>query len=359
MAEQEQSRSEDATQYKLEQARRKGSVARGQDLTTFAVVLAAAVYLWSSGPGLGERMARMMQKAIAEAPNLSSEGSDLSSWATHLLGDGLAVVLPMVLVVLGAALLSIVLQIGILFAPEGLKPDLQRLNPMNVIKRLFSVQTLFETFKSCLKLVLYVACAFLVIREAAQHVLSINPDALQFMGLMHQYGIRLLFWLAACMALFAAVDLMFVRWQFSQKMKMSRREVREESRNREGDPKIKQQRKRFQMELLKKARSLRAVRGADVLVTNPTHFAVALKYNPSTMLAPMPVAKGTGDFALRLKRLATLYSVPVIENRALARAMFFKVPLEQQLPHAMYADAAKIYLQVRKAKRAPTSGLSV
>lgn len=355
MAEQEQSRSEEATQYKLEQARKKGSVARGQDLTTFAVVAAAAVYLWANGGSLGERLARMMQRAIAQAPNLGSQSTELSVWTTSLLSEGLRSVLPLVFVVLAAALLSILVQIGFLFAPEGLKPDFERLNPMKVIKRLFSIQTVFEAIKSCLKLVLYVACAFIVIREAAQHVLSVSPDALQSIGLMQQYGIRLLFWLAAAMALFAAIDWMFVRWQYGRQMKMSRREVREESRNREGDPRIKQQRKKFQLEMLKKARSLRAVRGADVLVTNPTHYAVALQYDPKSMNAPMPVAKGAGDFALRLKRLALVYSVPVIESPALARRLFFRVPIDQQLPEALFSDVARVYLQIRKAK-APESG---
>jgi flagellar biosynthetic protein FlhB len=174
---------------------------------------------------------------------------------------------------------------------------------------------------------------------------------MQSIGLMHQYGIRLLFWLAASMLLFAAIDIMFVRWQFGRQMKMSRREVREESRNREGDPRIKQQRKKFQRELLKKAQSLRGVRGADVLVTNPTHYAVALKYDQTNMLAPMPVAKGAGDFALRLKRLALVYSVPVIESPALARRLFFKVPIHQQLPEVLFSDVAKIYLSLRRTQR--------
>lgn len=350
MAEQEQSRSEEATQYKLEQARKKGSVARGQDLTTFAVLGAAAVYLWSNGGALGERLARMMQKAIAQAPSLAPGSTELSVWTTSLLAQGLQTVLPLVFVLLGAAVLSILIQIGFLFAPEGLKPDFNRINPMNVIKRLFSVQTIFETVKSCLKLVLYVACAYFVIRDASQHVLSANLDALQSIGLMQQYGIRLLFWLAASMAVFAAVDMMFVRWQFGRQMMMSRREVREESRNREGDPRIKQQRKKFQLEMLKKARSLRAVRGADVLVTNPTHYAVALKYDQKTMNAPMPVAKGAGDFALRLKRLALVYSVPVVESPKLARRLFFRVPMNKQLPEELFAETARIYLAIRKNK---------
>ena len=351
MAEQEQSRSEQATQYKLDQARKKGSVARGQDLTTFAVLGAAAVYFWANGAGLGERLARMMQRAIAQAPNLATQGTDLTAWATALLAEGLRNVLPLIFVLLGAAMLSILVQIGFLFAPDGLKPDFQRLNPMNVVKRLFSIQTVFEAFKSCLKLGLYVACGFIVIREASQHVLAAAPDALQSIGLMQQYGVRLLFWLAASMALFAAIDVMFVRWQFGSQMKMSRREVREESRNREGDPRIKQQRKKFQMEMLKKARSLRAVRGADVLVTNPTHYAVALRYDQTTMISPMPVAKGAGDFALRLRRLALVYSVPVIESPALARRLFFRVPINQQLPDELFAAAAKIYVAIRREKR--------
>lgn len=350
MAEQDQSRSEEATQHKLDQARKRGSVARGQDLTTFVVVAAAASYLWMHGGLTGDRLARMMQRAIVQAPNLIAGPQELWIWSSGIVTEAFRSMTPLVLSVLGAALLSILVQIGFVFAPSSLKPDFERLNPMRAIKRLFSIQTVFDAVKSILKLLLYGLVAFLLIQKAAQHVMSTSGDPLLTISQMYQYGTRLLFWLAGAMAIFAAIDLIFVRWQFNRQMKMSRRELREEARHREGDPQIKRQRKKTQMELLKKARALRAMRGADVLITNPTHYAIALRYDEKTMLAPTAVAKGAGDFALRLKRLALIYRVPVIESPVLARAVFFKVPMDQPIAPYMFEATAKIYMEVRRIK---------
>lgn len=347
MAEQDQSRPEDASPYKLEQARKKGSVARGQDLPVFMVILALAVWLWVAGPQLASRLARLMQHGLAHAGRGGAQGVDLRQWALGLVSQGLEAAAPLFVTLLLAALLAVLLQVGFLFAPDALKPDFERLHPKRVLERLFSMQSVVELLRSVLKLAASTAVAALLVAQMLHWPQGGAESGLLWATAMHSEGLRTLFWLAAVLGFFALLDLLFVRWQFARQMRMSHRELREETRHREGDPQIRQMRRRMQAELLKKTRSMQAMRGADVLVTNPTHYAVALKYDAVTMLAPCAVAKGAGSFALRLKRLALVYGVPVVEHKALARKLYFKVALNDTLPAAVYEPVAQIYLKLR------------
>jgi flagellar biosynthetic protein FlhB len=260
--------------------------------------------------------------------------------------------LPLVLFVVALSMLAILLQIGFVFSAHSLKPDFTRLNPATGFKRIFSIQTLYETGKSVLKLAVYCALAYLVIFAAARYATQSAGEPRAVAALIGDNAVRLLFWLLGAMAVFAAVDLLFVRRQYSKKMMMSRREIREEMRQREGDSRIKQRRRQLAQELLKRARSMRQLRGADVLVTNPTHFAVALRYEPQRMVSPQVVSKGSGEFALRLRRLAFIYGVPTIESRSLARGLFFRVALDQSVPEKYFRDTAAVYLRMRTARQA-------
>jgi flagellar biosynthetic protein FlhB len=282
----------------------------------------------------------------------------LWTWSTLLFGRMAYLVLPLMLLVVAIAAMSVLLQIGFLFSVHALKPDFTRLNPANGFKRIFSVQTFYETGKSVLKLVVYSALASLVVMVAALHATDAAVEPRAVATLIGVYALKLLFWMTGAMALFAAVDLLFVRRQYAKKMMMSRRELREEMRQREGDSRIKQRRRQLAQELLKRSRSMRQLRSADVLVTNPTHYAVAMRYDSRSMLAPQVVSKGAGEFALRLRRLAFVYGVPVVEDKALARELFFKVALDSLIPERFFRSTAAIYLrlQTRRATREHAAG---
>lgn len=355
MAELEQSRTEQATSYKLEQARKKGMVPRGVEFSGFCVVAAFTAYLWIFGGGLVEDLLRVNRRALAEAPTLVFGAQELWIWLMRTVSGAVHALAPLMVVLMVVAALSIVLQIGIGFSPAALKPDFTRLNPLNGFKRIFSLQALFETVKAVLKLVVFGLLAYWVIKDAALGAAMFNADPRGSATMMGQAALRLMFWLLGGALVFAVIDLMFVRWQFGKKMMMSRRELREEMRQREGDQRIKQRRKQLAQEILKRARSMRQLRGADFLITNPTHYAVALKYDRASMAAPTVVSKAAGEFALRLKRLAFIYGVPIIESPRLARGLFFKVPMDQEIPEAFYTDTAAIYLR-EHARRQAASG---
>lgn len=356
--EQEQARTEEATAYKLEEARKKGMVARSLEVSTLAVMAALAGYLWIFGADTVRVAEALIARAIVQAPSLSYGPQELWTWSTLVAARIAYLVLPLMLLVLAIAVLAILLQIGCILSVHALRPDFSRLNPANGLKRIFSHQTLYETGKSILKLIVYSVLAGLVVAAAALHATDSAVEPRAVAALIGAHALKLLFWLIGAMALFAAIDLLFVRRQYAKKMMMSRRELREEMRQREGDGRIKQRRRQLAQELLKRSRSMRQLRSADVLVTNPTHYAVAMRYDSHSMLAPQVVSKGAGEFALRLRRLAFVYGVPVVEDKALARALFFKVALDSLIPEKFFRRTAAIYmrLQTQKAARQRAAG---
>lgn len=350
-------KTEQATAFKLQEARRKGMVARSIEFSALGVLLAFTGYVWAFGPRMADELLRVMTAAIAQAPSLAFGPLELWTWTAALGSRTASIVLPLFVVVAAAAALAILVQIGFVFSVQALKPDASRLNPANGFKRVFSLQTLYELGKTLLKLAIFPALAVMVIYMATRQATEFAAEPRALAALLGTHAVRLMLWLVAAMVIIAVIDLLFTRRQFGKKMMMSRRELREELRHREGDSRIKQRRKQIARELLKRARSLRQLRGADVLLTNPTHYAVALRFDERTMLAPTVVSKGSGEFALRLRRIAFVYGVPTIESRALARALFFRVPLDGQIPERYFGEAAAVYIRLRAARVAGTDGM--
>jgi flagellar biosynthesis protein FlhB len=248
-------------------------------------------------------------------------------------------------------LIGSLMQTGLLFAPAALKVDMSRLNPAQGFKRMFSVRILIEAAKACFKLVVYGAITWTCIAGTVRSAVHTPLSAMALAQAMAARGLNLLGAMLIAAVVFALIDQVIVRRAFAKQMRMSRHELRQEHKQREGDPRIRQRRRQLQRELLQRASSMRNMRSADVLVTNPTHYAIGLQYEPATMAAPKLVARGSGDFAQRLKRLAFIYNVPVIESRALARQLFREGQFEREIPGQLYREAAAVYL---RAKRAPS-----
>jgi flagellar biosynthetic protein FlhB len=197
-------------------------------------------------------------------------------------------------------------------------------------------------------MLVYAVIATMAIAKIVHTLTHASMDARGIAGMLSSSALHLLSLLMLAALVFAAIDQVLVRRLFSRKMRMSRHEMKQEHRQREGDPRIKQRRKQLQRELLKRSQSMRGVRGADVLITNPTHLAVGLRYEPSRMTAPVLVAKGSGDFALRLRKLAFIYGVPVIESKQLARQLFRATNLDAEIPSQFYRDTAAVFLRIRR-----------
>jgi flagellar biosynthetic protein FlhB len=351
LADSEQDKSELPTSYRLSQARKKGAVARSMDLgflTSLAVLLC---YLWWTGPQLWDGMAWQMRAALRSAGSLS-EGAlplwQLTEQMAWPLVKLMAMLLVAMLVVVGV---FEIVQTGIVFSAEPLKPDFTRLNPAQGLKRLFSMRLLIETAKNVFKLAVYSGVAYVLVRGAlAQSAYTIN-DAGSLGNSLVRTGMRLLAAFLAIAFLFAVIDQIISRGQFRKKMRMSRREVRRESRDREGDPRLKQKRKQLHGEFVKTSQSLRNLKGADVLVVNPQHIAIALRYDADRMHAPKVIAIGVNSLAQRMKRIALLYGIPMFEDRLLARALNRTAQLNQEIPENCFAPVADIYNTLRRRQQ--------
>jgi len=353
MAETEQDKSEQPTAFKLERSRKKGIVARGMDLSFLTALAALFGYSWAEGPKLANALENAGHDALISSPALT-DGSLLIAMAAIF--EPLA--RPMAF--LFAAILLIVLvfelvQTGFVFSAAPLKPDFSRLNPANGLKRLFSLRLLIETTKNILKLLVYGTVAYLVIRAAVEDGARQITDATRLVAAMNSAAMRLLSFVVLAAVLFMVLDQLIARGQFLKKMRMNRRELRQEHREREGEPRLKQKRKQLHREFAKASRSLRGLRKADVLVTNPEHIAIGLHYQPKVSLAPTVVALGTNALARRLKRLAFLYGIPIVENRTLARELYAKAALDRSIPETCYRAVADIYNDLRRKTRARTT----
>jgi flagellar biosynthetic protein FlhB len=346
MEESENDKTEQPTPYKLDRSRQKGVVARGVDLGFLASLVALFGFAWIAGSQLNESVSRSARNAWIGGFELADSHA-LVSAVVLLSSNALRPLLVLMAVVFVTVLLFEFVQTGVVFSAQPLKPDFTRLNPSNALKRVFSVRAFIETIKNILKLLVYVTLAILIARAALRTETASVTDAAGLSSLMRQSGLRLLAAFVLGAVFFAILDQLIVRKIYFRKMRMSRRELRRESRDREGEPRLKQKRRQLHRELAKSSQSLRNLRKADVLITNPDHIALALRYDPKTMVAPKVVSIGINHLAQRLKRTAFLYGVPIVENRALAQALYRKSALNGTVPLDCYRPVADIYNTIR------------
>lgn len=349
----EQDRSEQATPFKLQRARRKGSVARGMDLGFMVGIVATLGYFWANGAGNAAMIAEAARAAFVTGPQLADSDDALLTLIVLVFA---VIVKPLILfagTIFLTTLLFEILQTGVVFSAEPLKPDFTRLNPATGLKRLFTIRLLIETGKNVLKLGFYGYVGWLVIRTAILSDAHAITDGKQLLAAMKHSGAGLLAAFALLALIFATLDQLIVRRDFGKKMRMSRRELKREHREREGEPRLKQKRKQLHGEFVKLSQGLRNISSADMLIVNPSHVAVALRYDAKAMLAPTAVAIGTDRVALRYKRLALLHGVTIVEDPPLARALLRACRLNDFIPEACFQPVARHYNRLRK-KGAPS-----
>ena len=345
----EQDKSELPTHYKLKRAREKGTVARGTDLGFLTSLAAFAAWAWIAGGSLKTSIQQASQTGFVAASTAAPSPNAMGAVMAAVLGPVLKPLALLAGSVFAVVLVFELVQLGgFVFSSEPLKFDFGRLNPGKGLKRVFSVRTLIETAKSTLKLVVYAYLAWLVIQGAQKDSLAAISDASSLTAALGKTAFRMLIYFVGSALLFAALDQFIARRQFLKQMRMSRREVRREHRDREGEPRQKQKRKQLHAEFVKASKSLRGIRGADILITNPTHFAVALRYDRAKTDAPVVVSRGANGFAQRLKRQAFLYGVMIVQDPPLARALYAGADLDEEIPEALFQPVADLYMAMRQ-----------
>ena len=350
MDESEQDKSQAPSRYKLDRARKKGTVARGTDLGFVAGLTALLGWAWLGGPGFVAAVVQATRGALGIGPRLAEGPTPLLALMA-LTGDTmlrpLAIALAMIF---GVALVFELAQTGFVFTAEPLKPDFSRLNPANGFKRVFSLRMLGQTVKNIAKLIGYSIAAVLFVLAVWRTAIPAITGGDRLLAAMAGNAGRLLLWFLGLAVVFAIVDQLLVRRSFMTKMRMSRREVRREHRDREGDPRVKQRRRKLHSDFVKLAGSLRNVRTADVMIVNPQHLAIALRYDASAMAAPHVVSRGAGEFAARLRRLAFIYGVVIVEDAPLARVLYRRSAIGGEIPEMLFKDVAGIYRRLDRRR---------
>ncbi len=358
MAEQagEQDRSEEATPFKLDRARRKGMLARGTDLGFLSGLVALAVAVQVAGEDLVSGLALAMRRAFG---GIAMAGE--RHWIAAALGEearalAALLVVPALLLVAIAATAEIVQNRGLVFSAEPLKPDFTRLNPAKGLKRLFSPQMLKELAKNIVKLTLYTAAAVFFVSEVAVQAGREVQSGRELADALAGVSGRLLLTFVILAAIIAALDQLMARKSFAKQMRMSQREVKREVREREGEPRQKQKRKQILADILKQASAAANVKGSDVLIVNPTHYAVALRYRPEESEAPVVQARGRNIWAQRMRRTAEREGITIVRNPALARALFRHGEVGRTIGASEFVAVADSYIRLRRAWRAKDGG---
>lgn len=352
MAEQsEQNRSEEASPFKLQKAREKGTVARSMELGFLAGLLALAGFVLVAGEALVATLARAMRMSLSGGFARAAEPAG----AAGMLGElGSTVFAPVAL--LGGTMVVIVVALeliqlrGFLLTFHPLKPDWSRLNPAKGLKRLFSMRMVKETLKSIVKFALYAAATWDVLRWAVARFAETAGDGDRLPATLEASGLRLTFVFMLVAVAVAILDQILVRGEFAKQMRMSRRDVTRESREREGEPRMKQRRKQLHREMTAQGKG--SLAGADLLVVNPEHFAVALRYDEEAMVAPEVAAKGRNAHALALREEAFRRGLPVIARPPLARALFRACEIGGTIPPDRYEAVAELYIDLRRDRAA-------
>jgi flagellar biosynthesis protein FlhB len=352
MAEQEQNRTEKATPFKLAEARKQGQVAKSMDFNSFAMVFALLFVLIVLGGSVAMKVASLSSWLLQQSGSLKLEAPGDAVWFADLLKAFLGVVVPFAAVGIVFAILANLVQTGPIFTFVPLKPKFERINPIAGFKRIFNKKMLFEALKTLIKFSFFVWIAWAFFRALWPTLpAAASPDGGVVVAYLSEHGFSLLFRMGLAMLLIAALDFAFVRWTFGKQMMMSRREMKEEVKRREGDPLVRAKIRELQRENLKQARSIGRVPEADVLITNPEHLAIALRYVRDEMDAPHVIAKGADAWAAEMRAMARRHGIPVLERRSLARQLFRCGQLDRAIPPETFVDVARVYADMATERR--------
>jgi flagellar biosynthetic protein FlhB len=355
VAEHDGEKSQEATPHRRQQAREEGQVAKSQDLASAAVLLLALVALAMLGGQLIEFLGRYSAEQFGGTPWLSADPEFAVSQWSRTVFTLARYLLPIFGLILAAGIAAHLLQVGFLFLPEKLLPDFSRLDPLKGLGRLFSLQNVVRLVFGLLKMVLVGAVAYACVYNEQEKIVGMTAMSVPEIA---AYMLQVLLWtgikIAAALLILAILDYGFQRWKFERDLRMTSQEMREEMKNLEGNPQVIARRRQVQRELAKQ-RIATAVPKADVVITNPTHLAVAIQYEPETMAAPVVVAKGAGVLADRIRQLALQHGIPIIEKKPLAQALYREVNIDRPIPADKYAAVAEVLAYVYQLKGKYTS----
>ncbi len=348
-------KSQEPTLHRRQKAREEGQVAKSQDLSSAVLLLLGLMALMALGGRLVDFMGYLAREHLGtvHALNIDAKGAT-DAWNKALVPLAWRLLPIMGAMVLAAATVNL-FQVGILFLPNKLAPDITRLDPLKGFGRLFSLQNFMKLLFGIFKITVIASVAAASLYHEREVILGLTA---QTVSQAAYYLVQILMWtairIAVALLILALLDYAFQKWKHEQDLRMTTQEVREEMKNLEGDPQVMARRRQVQRELAKQ-RLEGAVPKADVIVTNPTELAVAIQYDPAAMAAPIVVAKGAGILAQRIRQIALENGIPVVERKPLAQALYREVDINHPVPEEKYAAVAEVlaYVYQLKGKKIP------
>ncbi|MCB2184854.1 MAG: flagellar biosynthesis protein FlhB [Deltaproteobacteria bacterium] len=345
-----QDKTEKPTPRRRSKARQKGQVAKSQELGSVGVLLGGLASLWLFGGYIYGEVREFTVQFLSHSAQYHLTDVTVHQISVHVMSLFWLVVAPVMVAVVVAAIISNLVQVGFLMAPSRLKLDFKRLNPVEGFKKFASMRMFVELAKNILKMTVVGYVSYLVMAAEWNKLPDLSSlEMAAIMVYLVHVCMKLFLWAVLAMAVLALADYFYQRHDYEKNLKMSKQEIKDEYKQSEGDPKVKARIRSIQMEQARR-RMMSALPQADVVITNPTHLAVALAYQAGEMDAPQVVAKGRGKLAEKIKEIAREHGIPVIEDKPLAQALFKAVDVGGSIPFELYEAVASILAHVYRLR---------
>ena len=354
--ESDQERTEAPSPQRLEKAREEGQVPQSRELATFVVLMTGGAALWAMASQLGQTLSQIVRGGLQFHPAVARDSAHVMAQLSQQFFDATLALAPFLLLVVIATFASPILLRGWLFSTKAFMPDFKRLNPLAGVKRMFSSQGLVELVKSLAKVGLLGGVAAWLVWSNVDAIVSLSLEApTAAIGHMGDIIGKVFLLASGAMIFIVVLDLPYQLWNFYNKLKMTKEQLRQEAKESEGDPHVKARIRAQQREVARR-RMMAEIPGADVVVTNPTHYAVALKYSEGKMGAPRVVAKGADLVAAKIREIAAEHRVPLLEAPPLARALFRHTDIGDEIPATLYAAVAEVLAYVFQLRHFEKAG---
>lgn len=343
-------KTEKATPKKRQEAREKGQVVKSSDISVAFSLLAMFFLFMFQGRAMGTNLLNLMASIFQDGLTMSFTQGDLQSFFAHLALQVAKILAPVVVTAVVIGLVVNIFQIGFLFSTESLQFKLDRINPLAGFKKIYSVRALVELLKSLLKIIFVGVVTFLVLwmhRDDLTGLVALPISA--SLGIIGRIVLQMGLSASILLIILSALDYAYQRFDYEKNLKMSKQDIKDEYKKSEGDPLIKSKIRERQRQMAMR-RMMQEVPKADVIITNPTHFAVAIKYDEKLMEAPRVLAKGTDLIALRIREVAKEHQVVIVERRTLARALYYQLEIGDSVPETFFKAIAEILAFVYRLK---------
>jgi flagellar biosynthesis protein FlhB len=346
-----QDKTEQATPKKKEDAKQKGQVAKSREISSVAVLAAGAIYMYFNAKSLTEKLGTNLKQTFISIPKIATGDISSTDFLSQTLKTFLGLTLPIMIVLVVVSLIANFIQTGFVSSVEPLTPNLSKIDPIKGLGKIISKRSLAELLKSIFKILIVSWAVFSTLKNDFSLLMPLMyQDNFQIMSMLGTISMKVVTRCCYVILVLAIFDFLYQKWEFEQELKMTKQEIKDEFKQTEGDPLIKSRIRSIQREMARR-RMMREVPKADVIITNPTHYAVALSYKPGEkMSAPKIIAKGADNIAMKIKELAKKHGIPMVENRPLAQNLY-KLDLGQEVPPKFYQAIAEILAYVYGLKK--------